>query len=384
MAFIDRVKFDGVRDEDWLVYKVANEGLSTATKLIVGEGQVAVFVKGGKATDLFEAGTYTLSTENIPILRRLINLPYGGGTPFTAEIYYINKTSKLNLLWGTKDPIQIVDPKYNIKLRVRAFGRFGIKIENFSKFITEIVGTLGANEVDDYDKVISYFKGVMLVKLKSTIAKEMINNNISALEISANLDSLSETVYDKLDDDFEKFGIKLVNFFIESVNFPDEDFEAVNKILENKAEFDLMGDSRYTQKRSFDVYDKASSNKGGIATAGVNVGVGYAMANNLGGVVDTRVNTNSNIDKNKEKVRGRSCKCGCEISQGAKFCPECGNKVEVSKVICSKCNEANNEGAKFCCNCGNNLTQTTCSKCKQVNKAGAKFCANCGQKLVEG
>ncbi|MDF2591432.1 MAG: hypothetical protein K0S75_898 [Clostridia bacterium] len=381
MAIIDRVKFDGFGDRDWLVYKYPEEALSTATKLIVGEGQVAIFVKGGEALDIFSAGTYTLSTENIPFINKLINLPYGGKTPFSAEIYFINKTSKLDLFWGTKDPIQVIDPKYNVKLRIRAFGQLGIKIDNYSIFLTELVGTLGPHQICDFSKVLSYFKGLLVMKLKTIIAAEIIKNKISALEITAYLDTLSKDAIEKIQQEFMRFGVKVVNFFIESVNFPDEDFEAINVILKDKATFDIIGDDRYSQKRSFDVYEQAASNQGGVGATATNIGIGYSIANNMGGSLNNTFPKEQPPKNLNDQPKGKLCSCGHENHLDTKFCINCGTKLVEEKIVCDSCNADNPINAKFCSGCGNNLGEKTCSQCKALNSYTAKFCTSCGNNL---
>jgi len=111
LAIIDVIKFDGIVNRDWLIYRYPGDSFVFGSQLIVGEGQIAVFVKGGKALDYFSAGTYTLSTNNIPLLQGLINLPFGRRTPFPAELFFINRTVKLDVLWGTSDPISLIDPK---------------------------------------------------------------------------------------------------------------------------------------------------------------------------------------------------------------------------------------------------------------------------------
>ena len=117
MALIDRIKYDGdPQGRPWLIYKYPGESFVLGSQLIVGQGQEALFVKGGKALDLFGPDTYTLHTGNLPLLNRLVNLPFGGETPFTAEIYYINKTSRLDMNWGTSTPFQLEDPKYGLLL----------------------------------------------------------------------------------------------------------------------------------------------------------------------------------------------------------------------------------------------------------------------------
>ena len=139
MALIDRIKHDAETD-DLLVWKSPREDIRIGSQLIVNQSQEAVFVKGGQVLDLFGPGTHTLTTANIPLLRKLVNLPFGGQSPFTAEIWYINKTVKGGLKWGTKAPIPVIDPKYNFPVSVRAVGKWGLRIADSRSFVAQIVG----------------------------------------------------------------------------------------------------------------------------------------------------------------------------------------------------------------------------------------------------
>lgn len=258
MAILDVVRFDGLRSRDWLIYKYPSEKLVLGSQLIVQEGQAAIFVKGGSAADVFYPGTYTLSTNNLPILNSLVNLPFGGKTPFSAEIYFVNTAMKLDINWGTIDPIQLIDPKYYVKLRIRAFGQMGLRVSDIFTLFKELIGGMQKNDIIKFDKIKEYYRGILVIKVKSAIADAIITNGISALEISVKLESLSNEVREKIVPEFERYGFTVANFYIQSINFPDEDFEKINKILENKAEFEIMGDGRYATKRSFDVYEGGS------------------------------------------------------------------------------------------------------------------------------
>lgn len=350
MAIFDRVKFDGLSSRDWIIYKHPSETLVIGTQLIVNEGQVAVFLKGGRICDIFPPGTYTLDTANLPILNSIINIPFGGKTPFTAEIYYINTVTKLDMQWGTSDPIQIIDPKYFIRLRVRAFGQLGLKISDYTTFITELVGSLSQADLVKFDKVMGYYKGVLVSKVKSIIADVIINQKISALEISAKLDDISNRTLETLAPEFSKFGFEIVNFFIKSINFPDEDFDQINKILEDKAAFEIMGDNRYATKRSFDIYEDAASNDSGVAGAfvagGVGLGAGMTIGNQFGNNVNQVLN----------------------------------NTPSDTVVYCPKCKTAVKAGSKFCNECGYSLQKKIC-ECGNVLEANSKFCNNCGRKV---
>lgn len=381
MTIIDRIKFDGMRNgSEWLIYRYPGEAFVTGTQLIVGEGQVAVFVKGGQALDYFTAGTYTLSTSNIPLLHNIINLPFGGKTPFTAEVYFINKTSKLDINWGTVDPIQLIDPKYNIKLRIRAFGQFGMKVEDYRVFLTELIGSMNPLEVVSYTKILNYFKGTLVMKTKSLIAQAIIKNKVSALEISASIDEISRFCKDEISSEFNRFGIKVVNFYVQSINFPDEDFEEINKILRDKASFDIIGDQRYITKRSFDTMETAAGNEGGIAGAMVGAGVGLGIGFGAGGAFN---NISSNINTNLPVESQNKCtQCGKTNAEGVMFCGECGNRMGPLKVKCLECGSEVPENVKFCTSCGNNMMKKyICKNCNTENEKGTKFCGECGTSL---
>lgn len=374
MALIDVVSFNGLANRDWLIYKHYAEDLTTATQLIVKEGQAAVFIKGGQICDIFHPGTYTLTTANIPILNKLINLPFGGKTPFSAEVYYVNTATKLDLHWGTSDPIPLIDPKYHVRLRIRAFGQAGLKITNIEYFIKEVIGAMNPAEVVSFTKVTDYFKGILVSNLKSLIADAIINDGISALEISAKLNTISERIQTQISDEIAAFGIQLVNMHIKSINFPDDDFEKINQILEERAAFDIMGDSRYVTKRSFDVYEGAANNQNGVAgtfaAGGMGLGVGMAMTNGAQQMTPTNTAIPNTVQ----------CQaCHGEMARDARFCPHCGASAQEVQE-CPHCKAPITGKFKFCPHCGKSMEELVC-ECGNKIAPGAKFCFQCGKKV---
>lgn len=344
MAIIDVVRFDGLKSRDWLIYKYPSEQLVLGTQLIVQEGQVALFVKGGTVADVFYPGTYTLSTNNLPILKKLVNLPFGGQTPFSAEVYFINTTVRLDINWGTIDPIQLIDPKYYVKLRVRAFGQMGLKVLDVTTLFKEVIGGMQKADIVKFDKIKEYYRGLLVIKVKSAVADAIITNGISALEISTKLEKLSESVKEQISSEFEKYGFSVANFYIQSINFPDEDFDKINKILEDKAAFEIMGDGRYATKRSFDVYEGAANNESGVAGAFAAGGIGLGAAMGMGASMNQTVGNPIHKEDTKACVS-----CGKQIPLNSKFCPECG--FNNSEIIC-ECGNKLAPGTKFCPECG--------------------------------
>ena len=401
MAIIDLVKYNG--GPDVFAWKHPSEELSTWTQLIVNESQEAILFKGGKAYDTFTAGRHTLQTANIPLLRELIGIPFGGRSPFTAEVWYVNRVDSLDIKWGTPSPVQLQDPKYNIFVGVRSYGQFGIKVVDSRKFITKLVGTL---TVFDKTNVSNYFKGVYLTKVKDTISSYLVNKGISILEINAFLDELSQYLKEKLQPHMEEYGIELLNFFVNDISVPEDD-SAVKQLkdaLAKKAEMDIVG-YNYTQERSFDTLEGAAKNSGG-QNGFVGAGIGLGMGVGLGNAFGEQMSGIKNAMNIKPTVK--CAKCGNEIPQNSKFCPNCGSvngdTEKTEKIKCSNCGYNYDKNVKFCPECGN--AYNACPKCgadipdgqekcpvcsselsKNCPKCGTKvnpdnkFCHNCGEKI---
>lgn len=374
MAIIDVVRFDGLRSRDWLIYKFPSEKLVLGSQLIVQEGQIAIFAKGGSIADVFYPGTYTLHTDNLPILKTIVNIPFGGDTPFSAEVYFMNTTVRLDINWGITDPIQLIDPKYFVKLRIRGFGRMALKVDDASLIFKEIIGGMQKNDVVKFELIKDYFKGVIVTKVKTAIADTIITKGVSALEIAAKIEELSNNVKEEITPEIKKFGFTLINFYIQSINFPEEDFNVINKILEDKAAFEIMGDNRYTTMRSFDVYEGAANNQSGVAgvfaAGGVGLGAAMGMANHMQNVVDTKI---------PSKTATKTCKnCGASIDKNNKFCPECGFREEVKE--CLGCHAIISANSKFCPECGFDYRERFCD-CGFKLTSGTKFCPECGKKV---
>lgn len=373
MVLFDRIKFDGLRNRDWVIYKYPSEQIRLGSTLVVNEGQVAIFVKGGQVYDSFSAGSYILSTNNLPLLGSILNFFYDSKSPFTAEIFFINTTSKLDLYWGTSDPIQLIDPKYFVKLRIRAYGQAGLRIEDCMLFFREIIGGMNPSEVVQFEKVLDYFRGTLVTYIKTELASKIIHDKISALEISTQLMNLSNALKEAVKHEFDRFGFDLINFHIQSINFPDEDFDQINKILSDRARFEIMGDNRYATQRSFDVYEAAAHNSNGVAgaflTGGVGVGIGMTAMQNAQTQVQP-LSTPKTI---------QCTNCQTTLDAQTKFCSSCGTPTAQPKIHCPSCRFENDSDARFCAGCGHNLQQITCS-CGTSLASDAKFCHKCGEK----
>lgn len=377
MAIVEVIKYNG--KPNTMAWKYPSEELGTWTQVIVNETQEVVFVKEGKVLDVLGAGRHTLSTENIPLLSKLINLPFGGKSPFTAEIWYINKVIALDVKWGTAPAIQLKDPKYNVFVPVTAYGQFGIQVVDSKAFLTKLVGTLPSFE---HDVMIKYFRGLLVSNVKNVISNYLVKKDVSILEINAYISEISGELQTKIKPELEKYGINLVNFYVTSIEAPDDDSAVIKlkEALSKKAEMDIVGFD-YTTARSFDALDYAAKNEGSgsnLMNAGIGLGMGLGVGGQFGtqmGGLSSKIDTTNNNKPQSNKVKCK--KCGSDVEETQKFCPECGEKVG---NFCKSCGEKLDKKQKFCPECGASQV-FSCPKCKKEINENSKFCPECGEKM---
>lgn len=282
IAIVNVIKYNG--GPDIFAWKYPSEELGTWTQLIVNEAQEVILVKSGRVMDVFGSGRHTLDTANIPLLNHIINLPFGGKSPFTAEVWYINKAFNLDIKWGTPSPIQLQDPKYGIFAPVRSNGVFGIQISDAKKFLVKLVGTM---QTFDKISVTKYFRGLYITKVKDAISTYLIHNKISILEINAYIDELSEFMKERIRPTMEEYGISLASFYVNEISVPEDDSAIIKlkEALAKRAEMNIIGYS-YEQERSFDTLEGAAKNAGAptapLMGAGLGVGMGLGMGPNIG------------------------------------------------------------------------------------------------------
>jgi len=294
MAILDRVKFDSP-DDTVLVWKYPSEELRLGSQLVVNQAQEAVFAKGGQILDVFGPGTHTLSSGNLPLLHRFINLPFGGETPFTAEVWFVNRTVKRDLRWGTTSPVPLIEPEYGFPVSLRAYGRFGIQIRDSKLFVSQIVGSLAGAECA---KVLQYFIGEIQQKFSSIVASFVADQKTSIFRVNTALNELSQKTRDAITPEFERFGIEVINYNVERVSIPDEELARFQQVLGKRMEIDQISKAKvgeaYITMRTFDTLEKAAENQSGGAGAllaggiglGAGLGAGVPLGQQLGRVLN--------------------------------------------------------------------------------------------------
>lgn len=250
----------------WRFPRYGNE-IKYGAKLVVREGQMAVFVNEGEIADVFGPGTYELYTRNLPILSTLQGWPYGFQSPFKAEVYFCSTRVFTNLKWGTKNPVILRDPEFG-PVRLRAFGSYAIRIKDPAVFLREVVGTDGHFTVDE---ISDQLRNLIVTRFGMVLA----GSGIPVLDLAANSEQLGRFVAGRLAPEFANYGLELVSLLVENVSLPPE----VEQALDRRIAMGLVGDlARYAQFQAAEALRLAAQNPGAAGA-----GFGVVMGQNLAG-----------------------------------------------------------------------------------------------------
>lgn len=251
--------------------------IKNGAQLIVREGQTAVFINEGQLADVFKPGTYTLNTQNLPILATLKGWKYGFNSPFKAEVYFVNTHLFTNEKWGTKNPITLNDDRFGL-VEIRAFGTYAFRINDAGKFIVDIVGT--DSNFTNFE-INEHLKSLIATRFTDTVGEAKLPIELYA----ANTSELSETCKEVMQPEFESVGILLEKFFIENVSMPED----LKKEIFEYSRIDKLDLDKLTKFKTAKAIEAAAANEGGTAGAGMGMGMGFVLAQQMGGMMASQM-----------------------------------------------------------------------------------------------
>jgi membrane protease subunit (stomatin/prohibitin family) len=273
--FIDIVEWLDTND-DTIVHRFEryqNE-IKNNAQLIVREGQAAVFINEGQLADVFTPGTYTLNTQNLPILTTLKGWKYGFDSPFKAEVYFVNTRLFTDEKWGTKNPFMLSDERFGL-VEIRAFGTYSFKISDPGKFVVDVVGTDG--NFTNFE-INEHLKSLIVTRFTDTVGEA----NLPVELYAANTSELSETCQEVMQPEFGRVGIELERFYIENVSMPEE----LKKEIFEYSRLDKLDMTKLAQFKAAKAMEAAAKNEGGTAGAGMGMGMGFVLAQQMGNMMN--------------------------------------------------------------------------------------------------
>ena len=339
-------------------------------QLVVRESQAGIFFYNGKAVHVFGPGRHTLKTANIPILNKIMGIPWGLESPLRAEAYMVNTKVFPNLKWGTREPVAFKDSQLGL-IRLRAYGMFNVQIVQPLLFINSLVGTMASFTVPD----LSDYLGKVIVSRFNDFLGE---NMDTILNLPSLYDEWSAGLRQRLQEDFRHFGLSLNQLFINSITPPPE----VQKAMDDKTKLGMFDDmNRLMQLKAASAMEKAAANQGSAGDS-MGLGVGFMMPSLMAQAMQMA----GQSAVVPAPAASLACpECRQPIREEDRFCSSCGHQLVVFEQ-CKGCGENLTPGSRFCPRCGRqagSMRETAkCPSCGGENLSTSSFCNHCGERMA--
>jgi membrane protease subunit (stomatin/prohibitin family) len=310
--------------------------IQNGAKLTVRESQMAAFVNEGRMADVLGPGLYTLNTNTLPLLTNIMNWDKLFQSPFKSDVYFFSTRLQVNQRWGTAQPVTVRDKDFGA-VRLRAFGIYSWRLTDPRTFHTKVSGTRELYRVEDIE---GQLRNTIIGRMSDTFAE----SQVPFLDMAANQIELGQRIAEHLRPAFSELGLTLDSFVVENLSLPEE----LQKRLDARIGMNMIGDmGKYTQFQVAESLPIAAANEGGgLAGAGVGLGAGFTMAQQMmnamrpdqpGGPAPQNPvppaapgpATPPPAAAGEPAPAGevKFCvECGKQIPKRAKFCPECGTQ----------------------------------------------------------
>lgn len=279
-----------------LIWRQPEEDFNTNSTLIVMPGEEAIFIKGGNIEEVFENGTYKLSTENYPFISRLRNAFTGGISTFNCVVYFVRKADSQEIRWGTETPIQVRDKVWGIRTDARVRGAYKVRIENPAKLLEKLIGNNVPYQFQE--ELNKYFESEFQGKIKSAVSKFLNGLEQELIGIDAYMDELSEQIEPYIDEVVREYGLKCVRFSLAGLDIDNSKYDEIDqsqiasiskvKLAQgDRGVMDVLGDD-WGRQQAADILSDLARNPGagGVGAMGAGMGMGVAAGNVFGNMAN--------------------------------------------------------------------------------------------------
>lgn len=298
--------------EEVLLWRYPIEDFNTGSTLVVMPGEEAVFVHKGVVEQVFENGTYTLSTENYPFISRLRTAFSGGVSTFSCVVYFFRKAPSEEILWGTASPIQVRDKVLGIATKIKGRGSYKIQIENSAVFLEKFTGS--SVPFQSQSELNKYFANEFQSKIKTAITTALNKTDTELLGLESRLDEFGKSIEPFMNEILSEYGLKCVRFVVSALMIEDSElrkkydqigmdvYAKLKMAQAEKAAMQTLGED-WGRQQAANILTNISNNPGNIGgQIGAGFGLGAAAANTLGAMADQLLKPNGSSSSEDDSI----------------------------------------------------------------------------------
>lgn len=370
--------------------KSVNKGdpnvISNGSVIHVYPNMMMLLIDSGKVVDFCaQEGYYEVNLSSAPSLfngelnesvkETWERFKHGGSVSDTQHVYYINLQEIKGHRFGTKNPVNYYDTRYDAELFLRAHGSYSIQITDPLKFFNEAVPR-GASRVD-FEDISEQYRDEFMDALQSAI-NQMSQDGIPISSVTSKSRELSKYMAETLDEDWTKLrGMEICSVGIASISYDEESKKLINMRNQGAMLKDPTIREGYIQGQIAEGLNKAGSNPNGAAAAFMGMGMGM---NAGGGFMGAASQTNAAAMQSQaaQAQSANTWKCSCGTENTGNFCNNCGKPKPAPagqwRCSCGAVNTGN-----FCSGCGAK-NPNAAWKCSCGAENTGNFCNNCGAK----
>lgn len=380
----------GIRTGKGANRKGGEHVISNGSVIHVYEGQFMMLLDGGKIVDYSaQPGYFTVDNSSMPsmfsgsmedvLASSFDRFRYGGATPTTQKVLYINLQEIKGIRFGTRNPISYFDRFYNAELFLRAHGTYSIRIVDPIRFYAE---ALPKNQDQvEITEINEQYLFEFMEALQACI-NQLSADGVSISYVPSKSRELSRYMADTLDGEWKKTrGMEIQSVAIASVSYDDQS----RKLIQMRNQGAMLQDPSiregYMQGAVARGMESAGKNPAGSAMGFMGMGMGMQAG---GDALSAASHTN------RSQMQGQAFRkapdagsaadswiCSCGHANTGKFCSECGKPRPATDSWTCSCGQVNT--GKFCSECGKPRPAAGSWICACGQENTGKFCSECGK-----
>lgn len=380
------IEFDS-REEKKLIHCYPPDGsevIGMGSQLVVRKGQKAIFYRQEKVADVFGPGTYILTPHTLPIISALLRLPEDFQSLFRANVAFVSEEVYSN--WSWKTEISLKHPQFPLGLiKVRSEGEFSFQVTQAEKFLNALILQ---GEVFSEEEIQAFLEDVISISVNEFLMRVFPKLELASFGV-ADLDSA--IISRRIEENFKKKGVKLVDFSVKKVFLPPQVRQKLAEIREKEEEVvrseSVVAESSPSPAEEKPI-PKVVKKEEKVKEEKIKKEVPSKEPEEKAEEVEKLVNKIT-LKKEREKERKevmlgegieltRCWKCHTEVPAEATFCLECGSRLEKKhRLTCRQCGTRLLKESRFCHMCGEKVS-LFCAQCGTDLPLKAKFCFKCG------